>query len=103
MEKKLFEFQQEPQSGAINTYRILESVNFLSDQFNEIQKAKNRIWIQTMALESGHFTNLLAHKLIGAKNRGLDVKIVYDAFSDYVTDNTFNHLPLLTKEDREFK
>lgn len=103
MENILYRHHQETQGSVGNTYQILEGANFLIDQFSEIQIAQNRIWIQTMALEAGHFSNLLSHKLIGAKKRGVDVKLVYDAFSDYVTDNTFNHLPLPRKEDREFK
>jgi len=104
MENILFHAHQEPKGQKTNKYQILEGASFLTDQFYEIESAQDRIWIQTMALEAGHFSNLLARKLIMAKSRGVpDIRLVYDAFSDYVTDNTFNHLPLPKKEDREFK
>lgn len=84
-------------------YVLLETVNFLTDQLREVDTATDRIWVQTMALESGHFTNLLFHKMVLAQQRGVDVRLAYDAYSDYVTDNSFNHLPLLRPQDRQFK
>lgn len=86
-----------------NLYSIQETVGFYTDQLREIRLAQNRVWIQTMALEPSHFTDLLVQSLISAQQRGVDVKIVHDSFSDYVTDNKFNHLPLLKSEDREYK
>lgn len=85
------------------TYNIYETVDFLTDQLIEIQKAKERVWIQTMALESGHFTNLLAKRLIEASNRGVDVKILYDTYSEFITDNAFNQLPYLGKQKNYMK
>lgn len=86
------------------TYSILDSVAFFTDQLSGVQEAKERVWIQTMALEPGHFTDLLVWKLFCAYQRGVDVRLVFDAYSDYVTANSFNHLPfLLAKVDREFK
>lgn len=85
------------------TYNVLETVDFLTDQLREIQTAKDRVWIQTMALEAGHFSNLLARHLIAAAKRGVDVKVVYDAYSDYVVDNTFTQMPLLKSKDRSHR
>ncbi len=84
-------------------YALLETVDFFTDQLKEVDKATERIWIQTMAMESGHFTNLLFHKMVLAQQRGVDIRLAYDAYSDYVTDNSFNHLPLLRVQDRQFK
>lgn len=103
MNEKLNRIPTEVEDEIIGNYNILETVDFFTDQLNEIQNAQKRIWIQTMALESGHFSNLLAHNLIAAEQRGVDVRIVYDAYSDYVTNNTFNNLPLLYREDRGYK
>ncbi|MEX2007602.1 MAG: phosphatidylserine/phosphatidylglycerophosphate/cardiolipin synthase family protein [Candidatus Levyibacteriota bacterium] len=100
MEKVSFGNSVESSNRAHKSYNILETVDFLTDQLKGVQIARDRVWIQTMALESSHFSNLLARHLIDARNRGVDVRIVYDAYSDYVTDNTFNQLPLLRRTDR---
>ncbi|NCO88768.1 hypothetical protein AUK04_01420 [Candidatus Roizmanbacteria bacterium CG2_30_33_16] len=103
MERALYQGKTKKLEKGSNSYSILETVSFFTDQLREIQMAQNRVWIQTMALEPGHFTDLFVQRLIAAQHRGVDVRIVHDSFSDYVTDNTFNHLPLLNSEDREYK
>lgn len=102
MEKLKPETETERKVSEVS-YNILETIPFLTDFLKEIETARNRVWIQTMALEPGHFTDILVQKLVEAQQRGVDVKIVYDGYSDYVTANTFNHVPLLKKEDREYK
>lgn len=82
-------------------YRVLPTVDYLTDHLVEVQRAKDRVWLQTMALESGHFTNLLTQHLLAAVKRGVDVRISYDAYSTFVTDNSFNHLPSFSREQRE--
>ncbi len=82
-------------------YKILPTIDYLTDHLLEVQDATQRVWLQTMALESGHFTNLLTQHLIAAAKRGVDVRVSYDAYSTFVTDNRFNHLPALNREQRE--
>lgn len=82
-------------SAPPNTYQILETTSFFEDQIAEVAKAEFRAWIQTMALEPSYFTNLLTSYLILAVQRQVDVQIVHDAYSDYVTNNKFNHLAFL--------
>lgn len=79
-------------------YLILSTNEFFQDQINEVARAEIRTWIQTMALEPSYFTNLLVFNLIQAAQRGVDVRVVHDAYSDYVTDNSFNSLSLLLQE-----
>ncbi len=87
----------------VSSYRILGTGEFYFDFFNEIQAANDRVLFQTMAFENGHFSSLLTHHLINAQKRGVNVQFVHDAYSDYVTDNTFNHLPALSREDQQYK
>lgn len=89
--------------GDIYDYRILETAEFYLDLFAEIQKASSRIWFQTMAFENGHFSTLLIHHLTNAQKNGVDVQFIHDAYSDYVTDNTFNHFPALSKVNGQFR
>ena len=85
-----------------NEYKLLESVDFFVDIIKEIQSAKSRIWIQTMALEACHMTNLIIHHLKEAVGRGVDVRIVYDAYSNFIIDNNFVTIPSLKKENRQY-
>lgn len=80
-------------------YKALNTVEFMTDQIREINQATEYVWIQTMAFESGHFSDLLVHTLIQASQRGVDVRFVCDAYSDYVTANSFNHLRWMMSSD----
>ncbi|MEN8253359.1 MAG: hypothetical protein ABFQ62_03225 [Patescibacteria group bacterium] len=42
-------------------YSILGTNAFFQDQINAVDEAKFRAWIQTMAFEPSHFTNLLVY------------------------------------------
>lgn len=87
-----------------SSYSILNTIAFFQDQVAETSKAQFRSWVQTMALEPSFFTNLLIAELILATQRGLDTRLIHDAYSDFVTANTFNHLPfLLNKRGRSHK
>lgn len=95
-------------NAAINqnpdTYSVLSTLAFFQDQVVETSQANVRAWIQTMALEPSCFSNLLIEELIKAHICGLDVRVVHDAYSDFVTANTFNHLPfLMSKANRQQK
>lgn len=80
-------------------FKALNTVEFMSDQIREINQATEYVWIQTMAFEPGHFSDLLVHSLVQASHRGVDVRFVCDAYSDYVTANSFNHLRLLMNSE----
>lgn len=94
-----------PTEGEVNTfgYNILETTDFFIDLLQEIDRATSRIWLQTMAFEYCHFTSSLVRSLIMASQKGVDGRLIRDAYSDYVTDSTFNRLPLPSKTDRSRK
>jgi len=82
----------------------LNTIEFLKDQIKEIRQANEIVWIQTMAFEPGHFSDLLVHALLNASKRGVDVRFVSDAYSDYVAANSFNHLKwLLSPKNRQYQ
>jgi phosphatidylserine/phosphatidylglycerophosphate/cardiolipin synthase-like enzyme len=58
-----------------------------------------------MAFESGHYSDLLVHEMSNAKlaRASLDLRFVHDSYSDYVADNTFNHLPSFSDSQRQFR
>ncbi|MFZ1721951.1 MAG: phosphatidylserine/phosphatidylglycerophosphate/cardiolipin synthase family protein [Microgenomates group bacterium] len=98
--------RRSPTVEAIRTqeakYKALNTVEFMTDQIREINLATEYVWIQTMAFEAGHFSDLLTHSLVQASQRGVDVRFVCDAYSDYVTANSFNHLRwFMSNENRQ--
>lgn len=84
-------------------YSVLDTVSFYVDLTAEINQANNRVWSQTMAFENGHFSGLFIRSLINAARKKIDVRFVRDSYSDYVTNNSFNHLPSLSRTESQFK
>ena len=101
--EKYFYSQTERSEAAGTSYQVLNTVDYYLDQLREISLAVKRVWLQTMAFENSHFSDLLIHTLSQSAARNVDVRLALDAYTDYVFANTFNHLPLFSKIEHQHK
>lgn len=78
---------------ADRNFEILEPYAFLRDFTNEANKAKHRVWTQTMLFEPDDVIDTVGEQLKASARRGIDSKLNVDYFSLLVTDGKFNSMP----------
>lgn len=84
-------------------FEFLSSDRYLKEFIAKIKIAKNRVYLQTMSMEADHVTLALFNALKQRTGSGLDLRVHVDAFAQMVTDGHMDILPLLRKQNRDFR
>lgn len=84
-------------------YKILIDEEFKIDLYDKLSRAKERIYLQFMTFEGDSAGLELSEKLIEAKNRGLDVRVVIDCFTDFFVSNKYYKNESVKKEVKNTK
>lgn len=70
-------------------YTILIDDEFPRDLYQKIAQAQKRIYVQFMTFEGDSAGWQLAQKLIAAKKRGIDVKVVIDYYTNFFVSTRY--------------
>ncbi|MEI6326919.1 MAG: phosphatidylserine/phosphatidylglycerophosphate/cardiolipin synthase family protein [Candidatus Roizmanbacteria bacterium] len=84
----------------MSQFNIQEPTEFLQDFIMLTQKAKKRIWVQTMNFDPGPHIDVCVASLINAARRGVDVRINVDWIAERFYDGRFDTFPTLNTQRR---
>ncbi|OGK18547.1 hypothetical protein A3D80_01170 [Candidatus Roizmanbacteria bacterium RIFCSPHIGHO2_02_FULL_40_13b] len=73
---------------------------FITDLIDNIDRAHDTVWIQTMYFETGNHTKLLEKALIRARKRGVEVKIYIDWITEKYANGELDIFPSFSKVRR---
>ncbi|MCS7259090.1 MAG: phosphatidylserine/phosphatidylglycerophosphate/cardiolipin synthase family protein [candidate division WOR-3 bacterium] len=79
-------------------YKILVDEEFPQDLYQKLDRAQKRIYMQFMTFEGDGAGLELAQKLIEAKKRGVDVKVLIDYYTDFYVSDTYYKKPQVKEE-----
>ncbi|MAG36512.1 MAG: hypothetical protein CL878_09765 [Dehalococcoidia bacterium] len=90
-------------SSTASKFRLLVDDEFQQAFFDHLDRAKRRIYVQCMTFEGDAAGWAVAGKLLQAKARGVDVRVVVDCFTDYYVSDTYHTHPRVAEEVQRTK
>jgi cardiolipin synthase len=84
-------------------YEILVDEEFIIDLYDKLSQATERIFMQFMTFEGDSAGLELSEKLIEAKKRGIDVRVVIDCYTDFFVSDTYYKNETVKEEVAETK
>jgi cardiolipin synthase len=82
-------------------YSLLVDEEFWVDLYQELASAQRRVFVQFMTFEADETGLELEKALIAATQRGVEVKVLIDYFTDYFVSDTFYRSPSVSEEVAE--
>lgn len=82
--------------------QVLDTREFLLSLNDDISKAEKNINIRTMHAEPGHSVNLIFHNLKAASERGVNVNMQVDGYTEMVTDQKVDILPVVNQDEGDY-
>ncbi|MEO0072632.1 MAG: phosphatidylserine/phosphatidylglycerophosphate/cardiolipin synthase family protein [candidate division WOR-3 bacterium] len=79
-------------------YQILVDDEFPKDLHAKVEEAQRRIYMQFMTFDGDQAGLALAQRLIKAKERGVDVRVVIDYYTDFYVSDTYYKRPEVRDE-----
>lgn len=87
-----YPFNLELRSESAENLAVLSGFEFLNDFQLEARKARERVWAQAMAVYPNHPGQLFLRTLEEQAQRGLDVRLNVDCYSNLVSESGINAL-----------